>query len=273
MIHSDLFKPETTFSLDGKVALVTGAAGHLGTAMSTALAHAGAFVYLNGRNREKLAELSDTLIAQQCKCSVMDFDIKDETAIRDAASRIESEQGGLNILINNAHSGKTGTLESSTLQDYANAHEMAVGAPAILLQALTPLMTRSSSPDDTASVVNIASMYGMVSPDPSIYGDSGHNSPPYYGAAKGGLLQFTRYAAVHLAQNNIRVNAISPGAFPKEKVAETMPALWQTLNEKSPMKRTGRPQELRGVIQFLASPASSYVTGVNIPVDGGWTAW
>lgn len=261
------------FSLEGKVALVTGAGGHLGSAMASVLAAAGAHVYLNGRSREKLQALHDRLGDAGARASIAAFDILDTAAMEDAVARIEREQGSLNILVNNAYSGRTGTLESATGEDYAGAFAAAVAAPAMLLRAATPLLAASATPDDMASVINVASMYGMVSPDPSIYGDSGHNSPPHYGAAKGGLLQFTRYAAVHLAAKNIRVNAISPGAFPKQRVQTDMPDLWKTLNSKQPMRRTGRPDELQGVALFLASRASSYVTGVNIPVDGGWTAW
>jgi NAD(P)-dependent dehydrogenase (short-subunit alcohol dehydrogenase family) len=93
-------------------------------------------------------------------------------------------------------------------------------------------------------MINIASMYGMVSPDPSIYGSSGHDNPPYYGAAKAGLIQLTRYAAVHLAPHTVRVNAISPGPFPPPALAERMPDLWALLNQKPPMRRVGHASEL-----------------------------
>ena len=261
------------FSLSGKTAFIRGAAGHLGTAISTAVALAGAQVFLNGRNADRLESVQSEINAKGGKAEVVAFDITDAAAVEAALARIENEAGRLDVIVNNAYSGRTGSLQSAGDADYADAYRMAVTAPAMLLKAATPLLERSSSPVSMASVINVASMYGWVSPDPAIYGDSGHNSPPHYGAAKGGLLQFTRYAAVHLAEKNIRVNAISPGAFPKPKVQETMPELWARLNDKQPLKRIGRPEELQGVVLFLASNASSYVTGVNIPVDGGWTAW
>lgn len=116
-------------------------------------------------------------------------------------------------------------------------------------------------------------MYGSVSPDPSIYGTSGLNNPPYYGAAKAGLIQLTRYAACHLAADRIRVNCISPGPFPSPQALERDPGFHGRLNAKNPMRRTGEPAELAGPLLFLASDASSYVTGTNLAVDGGWTAW
>jgi NAD(P)-dependent dehydrogenase (short-subunit alcohol dehydrogenase family) len=116
-------------------------------------------------------------------------------------------------------------------------------------------------------------MYGSVSPDPSIYGGSGANSPPYYGAAKAGLIQLTRYLAVHLAHLRIRVNCISPGPFPAPRYLESDADFHEKLKARTPMGRTGDPDELRGPVLFLASGASSYVTGINLAVDGGWTAW
>ena len=179
--------------------------------------------------------------------------------------------GRLDVLVNNAHSGKTGTLESARAEDYSNAFAVSVQSMAELVRKALPLMRQAVSESGQASVINISSMYGMVSPDPSIYGDSGHNSPPYYGAAKAAILQYTRYAAVHLAEEKIRVNAISPGPFPKARVSQTMPELWDTLNRKSPMKRVGQPQEIGGAAVFLASDAASYVTGQCLAVDGGFT--
>jgi len=112
-----------------------------------------------------------------------------------------------------------------------------------------------------------------VSPDPRIYGHSGANNPPYYGAAKAALIQFTRYAACHLAEHRIRVNCISPGPFPSKKYLERDPEFRERLSAKNPMGRTGEVDELQGPLLFLASDASSYVTGANVAVDGGWTAW
>jgi NAD(P)-dependent dehydrogenase (short-subunit alcohol dehydrogenase family) len=99
------------------------------------------------------------------------------------------------------------------------------------------------------------------------------NNPPHYGAAKAALLQYTRYAAVHLAPQGIRVNAISPGAFPPEVVQQRDPAFAAALTQKVPMGRLGTPEDLGGAVVFLASSAARFVTGANLPVDGGWTAW
>lgn len=265
--------PSSLFSLSGKSALVTGAAGHLGSAIVRALAGAGAHVYLAGRKAEPLSKLAEEIQKAGGTSDALPLDVTDEAAVMAALEHIQANSGKLDVLINNAHSGRTGTLESARPEDYANAFAVSVQSAAELVRLGLPLMRAAVAQAGSASVVNISSMYGLVSPDPAIYGDTGHNSPPYYGAAKAGLVQYTRYAAVHLANEGIRVNAISPGPFPKEKVAQTMPELWQTLHDKTPMKRVGRPDEIGGAALFLASEASSYVTGVTLPVDGGWTAW
>ena len=115
-------------------------------------------------------------------------------------------------------------------------------------------------------------MYGTVSPDPSIYGDSGYDNPPNYGAGKAAIIQFTRYMACHLAKDGIRVNSVSPGPFPSPEVQENKQFI-TNLEKKTPLGRIGQPYEIKGIVVFLASAASSYVTGQDIHVDGGWTSW
>ena len=137
----------------------------------------------------------------------------------------------------------------------------------MLFRSIIPIMEKNKF----GSIINISSMYGMVSPDPSIYGSSGHNNPPNYGAGKAAIIQFTRYTACHLAKKGIRVNSVSPGPFPKPDVTDMR--FISNLKKKTPMGRLGQPHEIKGVIVFLASQSSSFVTGTNISVDGGWTAW
>ena len=131
-----------------------------------------------------------------------------------------------------------------------------------------PIMEKNGE----GSIINISSMYGKVSPDPSIYEESGFNSLPNYGAGKSAIIQYTKYLACHLAKKRIRVNSVSPGLFPKEEVQKNVKFINQ-LKKKVPMDRIGLPDELKGTIIFLASNASSYITGENILVDGGWTSW
>ena len=262
------------FRLDGRIALVTGASGHLGRSMAMALCEAGAHVILNGRTKEKIKLFSEELLSQGLSVSMAIHDIEQESDIEELFVELGKEYGRLDIIVNNAYAGNVGTLETATYEDFSRAYGIAVTAAFRILQLAIPLLEKAASKNiGGASVINIASMYGVVSPDPAIYGDSGANNPPYYGAAKAGLIQFTRYAACHLASKGIRVNSISPGPFPPPDIAEKKPEFHGELCRKNPMHRIGYADELKGPLLFLASDASSYVTGTNMLVDGGWTAW
>lgn len=262
------------FRLDGRIAFLSGAAGHLGRSMAEALAGAGAHVILNGRRSEPLEVLAARLQSAGGRASTACFDVTEEASLRKEIARLGEQFGRLDVLVNNASAGRTGTIESATRQDFEQGYAVNVVAAFQLLQAALPFLKEAARhAAGGASVVNIASMYGSVSPDASIYGTSGADNPPYYGAAKGALIQITRYAACHLAADRIRVNSISPGPFPIGKYLEQDRGFQERLNAKTPMRRTGDPREMQGPLLFLASDASSYVTGINLPVDGGWTAW
>ena len=257
------------FRLEGCTALVTGAAGHLGSAMVSALAEAGAALYLNGRSPGPLEAQRDRLRAEGCQAEILLFDVMDRAKRTDALARIAR----LDVLVNNAYSGRAGTIAMATPDDFAKAFESGVTAAFEFTRESLPALKEAVRAKGGASVINIASMYGHVSPDPRLYGESGLNSAPWYGAAKGGLIQLTRYMACHLAPERIRVNAIAPGPFPRTEINAEKSDFIQRLEQKVPMGRIGTPEEIAGPLLFLASDASSYITGINLPVDGGWTAW
>jgi NAD(P)-dependent dehydrogenase (short-subunit alcohol dehydrogenase family) len=261
------------FRLDERVCFLSGATGQLGRPMAHALASAGAHVYVNGRKQNTVDELVTELRDDGFQASAACFDITDHSAIRTTIEQIGRQHRRLDVIVNNASAGRTGNLETIETSDFEQVYGINVIAAFQILKAALPLLRAAAKRTAGASVVNVASMYGSVSPDPSIYGTSGANNPPSYGPAKAGLIQFTRYAACHLAAEGIRVNSISPGPFPSQRYFDQDLSFRDRLQQKIPMRRTGDPQEIRGPLLFLASDASSYVTGIDLPVDGGWTAW
>jgi NAD(P)-dependent dehydrogenase (short-subunit alcohol dehydrogenase family) len=266
--------PLSQFRLDKRVILITGAAGHLGSPIAKAVAAVGAIPLMGGRNAAKLQGLSNEIGQAGGRSMVLPFDIGDGQDCRNAIDRIKDTFGNLHGIVNCAYSGRPATLEMSTEQDFVMACQQNLAGPFTLVHASIPLM-RDAARDcrGGASIVNIASMYGMVSPNPSIYGDSGMNNPPFYGATKAGLIQLTRYLAVHLGPYNIRSNSLSPGPFPPLSVQHTQPEFHESLCRKTALGRIGLADELVGAVLFLLSDASSYITGANLAVDGGWTAW
>src|SRR5262249_52243604 len=143
-----------------------------------------------------------------------------------------------------------------------------------LVQLTLPLLRAAAKGNAAgAAVVNIASMYGVVSPRFALYPARQKPNPPWYGPAKAGLIQLTRYLACELAPQRIRVNSVSPGAFPAPPVTQGDPEFVTRLESQIPLGRIGQPAELVGPILFLSSDAASYVTGTDLRVDGGWTAW
>lgn len=257
------------FRLDGKSALITGSTGHLGRQLALSLAKSGAHVFVNSRNITDCEELALHILNNGGTATVASFDVSDHDQVKSFSSSVEL----IDILVNNSYAGKGGTVESSNSLDYVASYQASVVSSANLVKELLPHFRKAVAKNGYASVVNIASMYGIVSPDKRIYDSPQGTNPPFYGAAKAALIQWTKYAACEFAKENIRFNAISPGPFPSESVQKNTPHLIEKIISKVPMNRIGNPDDLVGAVLFLASPASSFVTGVNIPVDGGWTAW
>jgi NAD(P)-dependent dehydrogenase (short-subunit alcohol dehydrogenase family) len=257
------------FDLSNKHILITGATGYIGREISLGLARLGATIHVNSRTKKACVSLVEDIKARGFNATCASFDVTDEDAVRFFANSVEK----LDVLVNNSHSGAGGTILSSTSNDYINSYNSSVVASANLIKTLEPKLAEAVIRSGYASVINIASMYGMVSPDNRIYDSSEGTNPPFYGAAKAALIQLTKYAACEFAKRNIRINCISPGPFPSIKAQSELPKMVDQIVIKVPMGRIGTPSELIGPIAFLASEASSYVTGANIPVDGGWTSW
>ncbi|WP_153020698.1 SDR family oxidoreductase, partial [Pseudomonas sp. BMS12] len=166
-----------------------------------------------------------------------------------------------------------GTIEISDSLSYIKSYEVTLVAAHNMLRHALPCLRQAVEKSGYASVINIASMYGLVSPDHGVYSSPQSVNPPFYGAAKAGLIQWSRYAACEFGRENIRVNSLSPGPFPSKSVQIDNPSFVESLSKKVPLGRIGYSDEIKGPVLFLASSASSFVNGANISVDGGWTSW
>jgi NAD(P)-dependent dehydrogenase (short-subunit alcohol dehydrogenase family) len=256
------------FSLKGKTALVTGGAGLLGGEIADALAELGAGIIVASRDLPKCQAKAEEL-AKRHKIAArgLVIDLTDRTSIKsciEAASR----GAGFDILVMCAWSGRKNTWDTINDEDWDNDIEISLNGVYRTIKAAFPMLKSRKG-----VILNIGSMYGHVAPDWRLYDNVPQANPPSYGAAKAGVIQFTRYLASFLAPHGIRVNCISPGPFPFESTQKEFPEFTARLNAKNPLGRVGVPHEIKGAAALLCSDAGSYMTGQNICVDGGWTIW
>lgn len=261
------------FNLNEKVALVTGATGWLGRHIVMGLLEAGAIVFITSRSAAKLSVFSDELEQLGFTSKPILCNIFNNSDLETLIQRITQSNNRLDILVNNAIGT---TVQNDLLDPHSKARvNFAPNLEAIwnLTTMATPLLKSAAAKYGDASVINVASMYGKISPDPDIYESTRVDpNPVFYGATKASVIQMTKWLACNLGRNSIRVNSVSPGAFPEIETQSTNPEFIKMLAKRTPLGRIGRPNEISGVITFLASQASSYITGSDISVDGGWTA-
>jgi NAD(P)-dependent dehydrogenase (short-subunit alcohol dehydrogenase family) len=253
------------FRLDGCRAFVSGARGHLGRVMARTLCEAGAHVILNGRDAAALKRFEQVLRAEGHSVESAPFDVADSGQAR----AFFAAQTRLDVLINNAVTMTPTAFGALTPRDFAETYASAVTASFEAVRAALPALKAAVAAAGEARVVNIASMYGTVAPDARNYTGRDSQSPFHYGPAKAALIQLTRHLAAELGPARIRVNALAPGPFP----AGGDPAFLERLGARTMLGRVGQAEEIAGPLLFLASPASSYVTGAVLAADGGWTAW
>ncbi len=259
-------------NLKGRRALITGATGGLGKVIADTLAELGADLVLVDRERSDLDRLSESLIKRWgVKVEIQICDLEQQVQRTELMARLKSGRSRLNILINNAAFVGTSDLqgwsepfEGQTVETWRRALEVNLTAIFDLSQGLTPLL----KVEEGANIINIASIYGTHGPDWSLYKGTSMSNPAAYGAAKGGLIQFTRWLSTTVAPT-IRVNAISPGGIYRNQPEQFV----ERYKAKTPLGRMATEDDFRGVVAYLASDMSRYVTGQNLSVDGGWGVW
>jgi len=258
--------------LSGRIALITGGAGFIGMAMIDALAEQGAVVIVLDRDAEAIKRVTESVIERYgVQAYGLEVDLEDANAVKRVPQELERFGGKLDILINNAAFCGTSSLEGwvvpfeqQSIETWRRALEVNLTAAFGLIQACTGLLRESSH----ASVINVSSIYGVLGPDMSLYDGTEMGNPAAYAASKGGLIQLTRWLATTLGPD-IRVNTISPGGIERGQ-----PDVFQERYvARTPLKRMGSEEDFKGVAVFLASDLSVYMTGQNLLVDGGWSAW
>jgi NAD(P)-dependent dehydrogenase (short-subunit alcohol dehydrogenase family) len=250
-------------SFSDKNVLVTGGNGWLGGAICQAFAEAGANVISVSRTSPSKSKRDARGVLH------LTSDLRDQGGRHALIARLNDEFGCLHVLVNNAYAD----AGEQDPQRIANSLAMNIEVPLSLTEGLADLLSADiSKPSESSCVVNMASMYGMVSPRFEVYTPTSPENPAFYGAGKAGLIQLTRYHACKYAHLGIRVNSVSPGAMPSPLAQEQDPDFIANLEQNIPIKRIGRPEEIAGPVLFLASDAASYITGANLNVDGGWTA-
>ena len=255
------------FDLTGKVALITGGTGHLGRSMASALAEAGASVVISSRDEPRAQDIAGELPRNgEATHRGVSIDHMDSGSIHDGFQNALSAAGQIDVLINNGLEALGEDLTNCTFEQFARHQINNAGYFELARLVHDHAVKRKAS----ASIVLIGSMYGLVGSYPDAYAGIVNASPVAYHALKGGTIHMTRHLAAYWAPDSIRVNCLSPGPFPDPSASEDMV---NRLTTKSPMARMGKPQELKGAVVFLASDASSYMTGQNLVIDGGWTAW
>ena len=249
----------TPFSLTERVVVVTGGGTGLGARTAVALAEAGAHVVITGRRLERLEQTVSEILAAGGSAEAYSVDIQDRGAVRELFARLRASHESLDVLVNNA-----AVVHEATVLDVDDVSwESVIGTNLTGLFACTQEFARQD-PDRDRAVVNVS----------SIVGTSGVTGQAAYSASKGGVESLTRALAVELARRRIRVNAVAPGYMLTDMPAQLMedPAAASRLLTKIPMRRLAEPAEVAPVLVFLASPASSYMTGVVMAVDGGYAA-
>jgi NAD(P)-dependent dehydrogenase (short-subunit alcohol dehydrogenase family) len=251
--HADLF------DLSGKYALVTGGTKGIGMMIARGLLQAGARVVISSRKADACAE-AQCLLSEFGDVHAIPADLSRHDECQRLADLVKADSDRLDILINNAGAMWREPLETFPDEAWDTVIDLNLKSPFWLVQALLPALRRAGTADDPARIINIGSIAAIHVAE----------SPNYsYASSKAALHQLTRVLARELGPQHVTVNAVAPGPFPSQMMAATLDAIGDTIAAKAPLRRLGRDDDMAGIAVFLASQASSYLTGTIIPVDGG----
>jgi NAD(P)-dependent dehydrogenase (short-subunit alcohol dehydrogenase family) len=269
---------EKLFSLKNKVIIVAGGAGQIGFSFCEILSKAGAKVVIFDLDVEMANQKINNLISKQVVKNIkfIKVDVTDKLNIKESLNSTFKKYKRIDGIVNSFHyKGNSRKLDNKTnfFVDFENypeeawdkVHDVNLKGTFLLSQLITPYFKKQKK----GIIVNISSTYGNVSPNPQIYGKSGINSPIAYATSKAAIINLTRYLAIHLAKYNVRVNCLSPGGVLNKQSNDFI----KNYIDKTPIGRMAVAEDYQGAVLFLLTDASSYMTGANLIIDGGWTAW
>ena len=247
------------FNISGKVALVTGGSRGIGAMIAEGFVANGVKTYISSRKAEA-CDATAARLSEQGECISIPADLSTSEGISSLVDEIKSSEDRLDILVNNAGATWGAPIEEFPEAAWDKVMDINVKSPFFLTQALLPLLEKSATLEDPARIIMVGSIDGL----------NVNRLPTYsYGPSKAAVHHLTRTLASHLAGRNITVNAIAPGPFPSKMMAHTLEKFGEQIRAGVPLKRVGEPGDIAGAAIYLSSKASSYVTGVIIPVDGG----
>lgn len=259
------------FSLENKVAIVTGGRGLYGASICTGLCEMGASVVIASRSGEKCEEFAKTLREQGYDAVGMSLDLNDDESIQELAKKVVERYGKIDILVNNAVDRRNMTpLSTATRQKLQDSASTNLNGQILLSQAVLEYMI----PREQGSIINISSMRGLDCPHFPFYPESFGDQPVNYTTEKWAMVGLTKYMAGRYGKHHIRVNCIAPGGFnPGLADDPDTKAFVDTYIENCPLGCWATEDDIKGPVAFLASDAANYITGATLVMDGGWTIW
>jgi NAD(P)-dependent dehydrogenase (short-subunit alcohol dehydrogenase family) len=259
--------PSTAFQLDGRDIWVFGGAGYLGQSVVRQLVAMGARVLCVDLEDRAAHMVHEAGLSSSVTPATLDA--ADTTAVEAFVQDQSATRGVPHGLVVMTYASTAKRFDDLTVEDFDRANHGNLTATFALARVVGQRMAEQGR----GSVVLFSSMYGSVSPDPSVYAAPMNPNPIEYGVGKAGIQQMARYLAVHWGPQGVRCNSLSPGPFPNPTLQREKPEFIERLAQKVPLRRVGQADEISGSVTFLLSDASSFITGQNLAVDGGWTSW